>query len=269
MPQTVITVTNIVIGQFVQPVLRMTAQAIAELSQVEPDEGASLREEVYLRLSELLISGRLAPGDKVSLRDVAGALDVSIMPVREAASRLVADHALEITPSRAIRVPIMTRAEFIELTRIRKTIEGHAAAEAALHHTTEDLQRLRSAQSSFRTQSMASRPAARRVIGANMKFHFALYSAAGSPLLVKIIRGLWLKAGPVINLSVGQPPNRIAVDGVELHDIVLDAVLNHDGERARKGLVDDIDSGAERILRHGTFQDDPPVKDRGRSFGET
>ncbi len=63
-------------------------------------------------LSDLLFSGRMAPGDKLSLRQAADVLGVSIMPVREAVSRLVADKALEVTPNRAIRVPLMTAAQF-------------------------------------------------------------------------------------------------------------------------------------------------------------
>ncbi len=56
----------------------------------------TLGERVTGELRELLISGRLAPGEKLSLRRVAEALGVSMMPVREAVSRLAADQALEV-----------------------------------------------------------------------------------------------------------------------------------------------------------------------------
>ena len=83
------------------------------------------------KLADLLISGRLAPGEKLSLRAAADVLGVSIMPVREAVSRLVADKALEVTPNRAVRVPLMSAAQFRDLTKVRIAIEGHAAAQAA------------------------------------------------------------------------------------------------------------------------------------------
>jgi DNA-binding GntR family transcriptional regulator len=232
-------------------------KVLSELARMEPQDGSSLREDVYARLSDLLASGRLQPGDKVSLRVVAEALGVSIMPVREAVSRLVADSALEVTPSKAIRVPVMTRAEFRELTRVRVTIEGHAAAEAARRRTADDLAAMRSAEAIFRAQGLAPRPDVRRAVELNKEFHFAVYSGSGSPLLVNIIRGLWLKAGPVINLSVRENPARLASGGVKLHAAILDAVAARKPEQARKGIARDIESAAEYILSRGELRDDP------------
>ena len=80
----------------------------AALNVVEPLDRQTLGERAYAQLADLLISGRLAPGEKLSLRSAADVLGVSIMPVREAVSRLVADKALEVTPNRAVRVPLMS-----------------------------------------------------------------------------------------------------------------------------------------------------------------
>ena len=103
----------------------------AALNLVEPLDRQTLGERAYAQLADLLISGRLAPGEKLSLRAAADVLGVSIMPVREAVSRLVADKALEVTPNRAVRVPLMSAAQFRDLTKVRIAIEGHAAAQAA------------------------------------------------------------------------------------------------------------------------------------------
>ncbi|MGB3504941.1 MAG: GntR family transcriptional regulator, partial [Xanthobacteraceae bacterium] len=70
----------------------------AALVLEEPLERLTLGERAYARIADLLISGRLAPGEKLSLRGAAEVLGVSIMPVRAAVSRLVADKALEVAP---------------------------------------------------------------------------------------------------------------------------------------------------------------------------
>jgi len=108
------------------------------LHLVEPLDRQTLGERAYGKLADLLMSGRLAPGEKLSLRAAADVLGVSIMPVREAVSRLVADRALEVAPNRAVRVPLTTTAQFRDLTRVRITIEGHAAAEAARNRYRRD-----------------------------------------------------------------------------------------------------------------------------------
>src|SRR4051794_27555772 len=95
--------------------LETDAPALLRESSAKP----SLREVAYRQLSDLLASGALGPGDKISLRAAAEAFGVSVMPVREAVSRLVADSALEVTPNRAVRVPVMTRQQFSDLTRVR------------------------------------------------------------------------------------------------------------------------------------------------------
>lgn len=59
----------------------------------------TLGNDVYDQLCILLTTGQLMPGETLSLRKIAEALDVSVMPVREAVSRLVAEQAFEVTRS--------------------------------------------------------------------------------------------------------------------------------------------------------------------------
>ena len=77
------------------------------------------------------MSGQMMPGEQISLRSAATALGVSVMPVREAMQRLVAEQALEVTTNRAMRVPTMTASQFREITTIRINLEGLATEQAA------------------------------------------------------------------------------------------------------------------------------------------
>jgi DNA-binding GntR family transcriptional regulator len=85
-----------------------------------------IRDSAYAKLRELLIAGQLAPGDKVSPRELAAQLGVSPMPVREAVQRLAAEGALVVRPQSGARVPFMTRSRFIELTTIRIALKAAA-----------------------------------------------------------------------------------------------------------------------------------------------
>lgn len=224
------------------------------LEQIEPLDRQTLGERAYARLSELLVSGRMAPGEKVSLRGAAGALGVSMMPVREAVSRLVADRALEVTPNRAIRVPVMSAAQFRELANVRIAIEGHAAAEAALRRSDHDLAQIEAAEAAFRRQSALPAPDSGQTVGLNKDFHFAVYAAAGSPLLVEIIRGLWLKAGPVINLDLRASPDRLREGGaLRFHADALAAIRARDGAAARAAIAADITGAADFIISRGAL----------------
>ena len=89
----------------------------------------TLGERVTAELRALLVAGRLAPGEKLSLRRVAEALGGAMMPVREAVSRVAADGALEELPGRAVRVPMLTLGQFRELTRLRLVVEASGRKE--------------------------------------------------------------------------------------------------------------------------------------------
>ena len=224
----------------------------AALNLVEPLDRQTLGERAYAQLADLLISGRLAPGERLSLRTAAEVLGVSIMPVREAVSRLVADRALEVMPNRAVRVPLMSVAQFRDLTKVRIAIEGHAAAQAALQRNDDDLAAIARAEEAMRAESMKSRPDLPRAVELNKTFHFAVYEAAHSPILVEIIRALWLKAGPVINLDLRANPERLAKgDAIRFHANVRKAIAEGDAAAAQAGIAADISGAAEVIVSRG------------------
>jgi DNA-binding GntR family transcriptional regulator len=224
----------------------------AALNLVAPLDRQTLGERAYAQLSDLLISGRLAPGEKLSLRAAADVLGVSIMPVREAVSRLVADKALEVAPNRSVRVPLMSTAQFRDLTKVRIAIEGHAAAQAALCRDKTDLASITRAEEAMRAESAALIPDLPRAVELNKTFHFAVYEAAHSPIMVEIIRALWLKAGPVINLDLRANPERLANgDAIRFHADVREAIASGNGDAARTGVAADIGGAADFILSRG------------------
>ena len=222
------------------------------IQTIPPLERRTLGEKVYAEMRELLVSGRLAPGERLSLRSAAEALGVSIMPVREAVSRLIAERALEVAPNRAVRVPLMSASQLKELSVVRIAIEGFACEQAALRRTPDDLKRIAAAETAFRRESLSSRPDLAAAVEMNKDFHFAVYRASALPSLVEIIGGLWLKIGPVINLDLREDPERLRTGGAfRCHAEMLAAIRQQDGARAKAALADDIGGAAAFILKRG------------------
>ena len=67
---------------------------------LEPVARVTLNELAYARLKHALLSGRIEPGASLALRELAAQLGTSVMPVREAVTRLSAEGALAATISR-------------------------------------------------------------------------------------------------------------------------------------------------------------------------
>jgi DNA-binding GntR family transcriptional regulator len=222
---------------------------VSALDEVGSLQHETLGERVTGELRALLIAGRLAPGEKLSLRRVAEALGVSMMPVREAVSRLAADKALEVLPGRAVRVPVLTLAQFRELTRIRLVVEGFAAEEATKVITDAQIAMVAQHEAAF-LAAAKDPPDPAAAVGANRDLHFALYEAAGMPSLIEMISRLWLKAGPILNLDMRHEPKRL--DGgsaVVAHAQLLAALRRRDPAAARQALIEDISAAAEHIER--------------------
>lgn len=211
-----------------------------------------MADTAYAAISDLLASGRVAPGEKLSLRDMALALGVSVMPVREAVSRLIADRALEVAPNRAVRVPVMTARDFAELARIRAEVEGFAAAEAARRRNPEELAAIAAAEEAFRALAEMPGHDSAQSVPLNRDVHFAIYRAAGMPLLTQMIGGLWLKAGPVINLDLRDSPQRLQQGhALACHAAARAAIEAGDAEAARRAIAEDISRAAAFIIDKG------------------
>jgi len=235
----------------------------ANRSDAEPKGRQTLARRVYARLRGQLISGALAPGEKLSLRCVAERLGVSMMPVREAVSKLVADEALEVLPNRAVRVPVLSLDKFRELTLIRVAIEGFAAARAALMRSPSQLASIRRYDAAYRRQCGRPRPNVEAAVRANQALHFAVYGAAGLPSLIPIIEGLWLRIGPVLNLDIRAQPELLQPGASErCHAQLVAAIDATDSEQARAALEADIRAAATSIESRGILSAAPSVRQR-------
>jgi len=163
-----------------------------ELIAIQKIEHETMSQRVYKDLRELIIGGRVEPGQKLTLKSLADALGTSQMPVREALRQLAAEGALEFLPNKSLRVPLMTKSKFTELLLIRKELEGLAIEQAASKITSEELIELEKNHAIYLKEIGKKKPDASVAIEANMKLHFAIYRAAKLPTLLNIIEGLWL-----------------------------------------------------------------------------
>lgn len=221
---------------------------------VTPLTRQTLSRDVYSQLRELLITGQMVPGEQISLRNIAAALGVSVMPVREAVHRLVAEQALELTPNRALRVPRMSVGQFEEITKIRIQLEGLATATAAERITDEELRQVRALHAKFAKEMAKTKPDGADVIAANQAFHFTVYAAARMPILLQLVESQWLRIGPILNHDLRSGSRRVEERvAVSHHERLVEALANHDSQAACAALRGDIESAAAYIVSAGVL----------------
>ena len=103
---------------------------------------ATLNDEVYHELRRAIMSGAIEPGSTMTIRGLAQSFGISLMPVRQALNRLVAEHVLVLLPNRSVALPRIDAARFREITRIRVALEGLAAEEAVAHVDADAIARM-------------------------------------------------------------------------------------------------------------------------------
>lgn len=95
---------------------------------VHPVEAVSVADRVTSEIRRAILSGRLQPGQEFSLRQIAGQLGVSFIPVREALRSLEAEGLLVTRRGRSATVPPLDPAELQSICKLRRRIEPELAA---------------------------------------------------------------------------------------------------------------------------------------------
>jgi DNA-binding GntR family transcriptional regulator len=208
--------------------------------QVSKLERETLHDRAYLELKKAIMSGAIRPGATITIRAMATALGTSPMPVREALRRLVAERALEMLPTRSVTLPLMTAERFDEISRLRIALEGLATEAGAQHLSREALRRLQQAHAEMNRMKNVG-----EYLAKNQEFHFTLYQAAGMPIALQMIESLWLQAGPLLNLAIGEYGFEGAQDH---HRELLEHLAKHNVKGARSAIEADI-TDAARIIR--------------------
>ena len=146
----------------------------------------TVQDRVYTELRRALITGLFAPGQVLTIRQLADALMTSTMPVREALGRLITEQALEVLPSRQIRVPEATPERLDDILRARILIEGEAVTLAAARMSPGLIDALRGHLREWEVLRLTTSPETMdREAQMNQTFHFAIYRACGSDALEK------------------------------------------------------------------------------------
>lgn len=167
--------------------------------------------------------------------------------------RLATEGALETLPNRRIRVPVMTKARFRELLRMRLALEGLAVEEATLRIRTADIDRIEALNDEF-TREMGRRQAdGVRLFRVNKDLHFILYEAAGMPMLLGTIEGLWLQIGPMLHLSLRMRANSSRNPAPDWHKRMIRGLRRRDAAAARRALEGDLRSAGDQILAEGNL----------------
>lgn len=230
----------------------LSRPAAAEVQTVRMNAPASSTRtlDLYDKLREDLLSGRLKPGQKLQMRFLMDAYQAGQTPLREALNRLTAEGLVEAREQRGFLVAPVSRSQLRELTMTRCWLEALAlrkAMEAATPAWEEALvvahHRLSRTPRSLNPDEFEDNPDWERL---HRIFHRTLIGQCGSAPLIGFCDQLADQLYRYRRLSIRRAfPSRKVADE---HQAIVTAVLDRDVERAVELLMRHYQQTADVIL---------------------
>ncbi|MBM7633035.1 GntR family transcriptional regulator [Geomicrobium sediminis] len=154
-------------------------------------------DEIYSKLKEDIITGVLTPGEKLSFRKVAQNYNVSMMPVREAMTRLHVQDLITIN-KKTIRIKKLTASEVEDIFQMRFKLEAMAVEKAMFNIGDQEKDELLNTVAAM--DRMRHQPAEWQKL--NKQFHLQLYRYANSKILQSTLENLWSSVEAYMHLYV-------------------------------------------------------------------
>lgn len=211
------------------------------MAERDADRSISQTVRAQLALRDLILSGRLRSGERISELQAVDTTGVSRTPVRMALVRLEEEGLLEAIPSGGFMVKAFSERDILDSIEIRGTLEGVAARFAAERGVSvRDLAPLKENLAEL-DEMLRQDPHAVEVFSAyvtlNARFHALLSELSGSaPLIRQIDRASALPfaspSGFVMAQSALAEASQILLIAQDHHRTVIDAIENREGARA-------------------------------------
>jgi DNA-binding GntR family transcriptional regulator len=206
-----------------------------------------LRAQVANFLRDLILSGKLKPGERVVERTIAKSLGVGQATVREALQVLEHEGLIVKKANTASFVTQLSAERVTEIVELRLELEPKAFALAHRRRTPAHLDELRTLV--MRIEEGVAKNDYYQVSSNDLAFHEKVWSIAGNQTLERILSQLCtpLFAYLMVFLSTS---SSLLKDRVKSHQILVDALAGADEEKAIQAARDHNSNAWFQFLPH-------------------
>jgi DNA-binding GntR family transcriptional regulator len=209
-----------------------------------------LKDQVYRIIKLQIILGKLKPGSRISMLELATAMNVSRAPVREALSMLNKDGLVTIVPRKQAFVSEVSRKDLQMIADLRLMLEPYAARkstplipEEKLREVEQKLQHVLDNPSDFAAY-----------VNSDLEFHELLYTHTGYNLLKDIMLMVKQHSLRLRYLAEEEESNRkdIVVRSTQEHLDILRAAKERNAERVSELVAVHLRNANARALSSQT-----------------
>jgi DNA-binding GntR family transcriptional regulator len=191
------------------------------------DEAPVLRgRELIDAIRDMIITGELAPGSRVTEPTLAATFNVSRVPVREAVRALAAEGFVDLRHFGSPTVKELTADVAHEVRAARAVLEPQTTRAAAIHRTDEDLRAIDRILAEG--DEAITHGEMHRLHRLNSRFHDAVASACGNSVLGGFVHQLSARSEWINTVSIPADNRHFWRD----HRDIYEAIDARDGDLA-------------------------------------
>lgn len=199
-------------------------------------ESSSLRERVYGALRDAIVTGELAPGQRLRDQLLAAQLGVSRTPVREALQRLEDEGLVQTSPRALTRVAPLDAQAAREAFPVVAALHALAARHGAARLTASDLAEMRAANDALASEiARVEHATILQAIQADDRFHAVLLRAAENSEIARTLERIMPKVRRLEYAQFGSLAGRTSV---QQHAAII-AACQHEDAQVVASLVEE------------------------------
>jgi DNA-binding GntR family transcriptional regulator len=204
------------------------------MSFLEPIAISSIANEAFHKLTQAIVSGEFAPGERLSEADLARRFGISRGPIREALGRLEGKLVTRM-PRVGVSVIKLSREKLINLFAVREALEGMAARLAAERMTDAEIADLDQLLEQHRGHADVASGAAYYQAGQDDDFHFRIVRAARNEQLEHmLLEELYFKL-KLYRYRLSSNPGR-PLRALAEHRTIVEAIGSRDADAAEAAM---------------------------------
>ncbi|MFT3673878.1 GntR family transcriptional regulator [Aestuariivirga sp.] len=216
-----------------------------ELDASRLDRSRPLREQIYDLVRQLILTGKIAPGDVLDEKSIAASLNVSRTPVREAVKKLSDEHLVDVVAQSGTRATHIDRAEVEQAFLIRRALEMESAAQAAQRMTEAHADALNDLL--LQHARAIERRRFAEAIATDDRFHRYIADISN---LDRLWRAIDISKAQLDRCRHVMLPRQGQGEAtLEQHRNIIRALNSHDAERARRAMADHLEAAFSSTMR--------------------
>ncbi len=199
----------------------------------------NISDAVVIELRNMIVEGRLPPGERINEVHLSQQLGVSRTPLREALARLAHEGALKSVPRIGYFVQPLTLEEFEQIYAIRPLLDPEALRLAGLP-TRERMERLRKINEQIESESDAD-----TIINLDDDWHLELIKDCPNRVLLDLINQ-FIRRTRRYEIALMREHKNVLVASTN-HKAIMAALRRRDLDAACDALRTNLQTGYEPI----------------------